>query len=65
VLLIALGATSLALAADNARYGGIVQMGLAGDTPSLDMDQEQTFTVAQPLGLVYNNLIHWESGLLK
>jgi peptide/nickel transport system substrate-binding protein len=34
-----------------------LQVALAGDPPSLDMHQEQTFTVAQPLRPVYNNLI--------
>ena len=35
-------------------------MALAGDPPSLDVHQEQTFMVAQPMGPVYNNLIHFD-----
>jgi peptide/nickel transport system substrate-binding protein len=34
-----------------------MNVALAADPPSLDMHQEQTFAVAQPLGPVYNNLI--------
>jgi peptide/nickel transport system substrate-binding protein len=57
VLLMVLGAASLALAAEQPRRGGILNVALAGDPPSLDMHQELTFMVAQPLGPVYNNLI--------
>ena len=38
----------------------ILQVALAGDPPSLDVHQEQTFMVAQPMGPVYNNLIHFD-----
>jgi peptide/nickel transport system substrate-binding protein len=44
-------------AEDQPRRGGTLNVALAGDPPSLDMHQEQTFMVAQPLGPVYNNLI--------
>jgi peptide/nickel transport system substrate-binding protein len=47
----------VALGADQPRRGGTLLVALAGDPPSLDMHQEQTFMVAQPLGPVYNNLI--------
>src|SRR5262245_4423687 len=57
VTLIGLWATPMALAEEQPRRGGILQVALAGDPPSLDMHQEQTFMVAQPLGPVYNNLI--------
>jgi peptide/nickel transport system substrate-binding protein len=57
VLLMGLGAASLALAAEQPRRGGFLNVALAGDPPSLDMHQELTFMVAQPLGPVYNNLI--------
>jgi peptide/nickel transport system substrate-binding protein len=57
VLLMSLGAASLALAAEQPRRGGILNVALAGDPPSLDMHQELTFMVAQPLGPVYNTLI--------
>ena len=39
------------------RRGGILQVALAADPPSLDAQQEQTFAVAQPMGPVYNNLV--------
>jgi peptide/nickel transport system substrate-binding protein len=57
VTLIGLWAAPMALASEQPRSGGILQVALAGDPPSLDMHQEQTFMVAQPLGPVYNNLI--------
>jgi len=57
VTLVALWAVPMALAGEQPRRGGILQVALAGDPPSLDMHQEQTFMVAQPLGPVYNNLI--------
>ncbi|MDH3600678.1 MAG: hypothetical protein OEU26_13675, partial [Candidatus Tectomicrobia bacterium] len=47
------------LAEEQPRYGGILRVALAADPPSLDMHQEQTFAVAQPLGPVYNNLIQF------
>ena len=57
VTLISLWAAPMALAEEQPRRGGILQVALAGDPPSLDMHQELTFMVAQPLGPVYNNLI--------
>jgi peptide/nickel transport system substrate-binding protein len=57
VALIGLWAVPMALAGEQPRRGGTLQVALAGDPPSLDMHQEQTFMVAQPLGPVYNNLI--------
>jgi peptide/nickel transport system substrate-binding protein len=57
VTLFSLWAIPVALAEEQPRRGGILQVALAGDPPSLDMHQEQTFMVAQPLGPVYNNLI--------
>jgi peptide/nickel transport system substrate-binding protein len=60
VMLVGLWAVLSALAGENPRYGGIMNAALAGDPPSLDMHQEQTFMVAQPLGPVYNNLIHFD-----
>jgi peptide/nickel transport system substrate-binding protein len=60
VTLISLWAAPMALAEEQPRRGGILQVALAGDPPSLDMHQELTFMVAQPLGPVYNNLIHFD-----
>ena len=57
VLVVGLWAAPAVLADEKPRRGGILNAALAGDPPSLDMHQEQTFMVAQPLGPVYNNLI--------
>src|SRR4029450_2205225 len=57
VLVIGLWAAPSALADEKPRRGGILNAALAGDPPSLDMHQEQTFMVAQPMGPIYNNLI--------
>lgn len=56
-LLAGLWGAPWAWAEEEPRYGGILNVALAGAPPSLDMHQEQTFMVAQPLGPVYNNLI--------
>jgi peptide/nickel transport system substrate-binding protein len=60
ITLLSLWAAPVALAAEQPRRGGILHIALAGDPPSLDMHQELTFMVAQPLGPVYNNLIHFD-----
>ena len=60
VLCAGLWVASSALAAEKPRYGGILNAALAGDPPSLDMHQEQTFMVAQPMGPVYNTLIQFD-----
>ena len=57
VLVIGLWAAPAALAEEKPRRGGILNAALAANPPSLDMHQEQTFVVAQPLGPIYNNLI--------
>jgi peptide/nickel transport system substrate-binding protein len=56
VMFIGLWAAPTALG-EEPRRGGILNVALAADPPSLDMHQEQTFAVAQPLGPIYNNLI--------
>jgi peptide/nickel transport system substrate-binding protein len=48
--------TSVA-AEETPRHGGALRVALAGDPPSLDMHQEQTFMVAIPLSPVYNTLV--------
>jgi peptide/nickel transport system substrate-binding protein len=60
VMLLGLWATPWALAAEQPRYGEILRVALAADPPSLDMHQETTFAVAQPMGPVYNNLIAFD-----
>src|SRR5215475_5174252 len=57
IVVAGLWAAPSALADEQPRRGGILQVALAGDPPSLDMHQEQTFMVAQPMGPIYNNLI--------
>ena len=57
VMVVGLWAAPSALADEKPRRGGILNAALAGDPPSLDMHQEQTFMVAQPMGPIYNNLI--------
>ena len=57
VLVAGLWAAPVALAEEKPRRGGTLNAALAGDPPSLDMHQEQTFMVAQPMGPIYNNLI--------
>jgi peptide/nickel transport system substrate-binding protein len=49
-----------ALAEEQPRYGGILQVAVAGDPPSLDMHQETTFMVVHPLSPAYNTLIHFD-----
>ena len=60
VMLIGLWAAPSVSAGEQPRRGGIFEVALAGDPPSLDMHQEQTFMVAIPLGPVYNNLIMFD-----
>jgi peptide/nickel transport system substrate-binding protein len=57
VMLVGLWAAPMALAEEQPRRGGVLQVALPADPPSLDAHQEQTFAVAQPMGPVYNNLI--------
>jgi peptide/nickel transport system substrate-binding protein len=56
VMLVGLGAAPAALG-EAPQRGGIMNVALAADPPSLDAHQEQTFAVAQPMGPIYNNLI--------
>jgi peptide/nickel transport system substrate-binding protein len=60
VLIVGLWAAPVALAEEKPRHGGTLNAALAGDPPSLDMHQEQTFMVAQPMGPIYNTLIHFD-----
>src|SRR5918996_3443082 len=57
VMLLGLGTAPLALAEEEPVSGGIMRVALAADPPSLDMHQETTFAVVQPMSPVYNNLI--------
>ena len=57
VLVVGLWAAPTVLADEKPRRGGILNAALAANPPSLDVHQEQTFAVAQPLGPIYNSLI--------
>jgi len=49
-----------ALAQGTPKKGGILRVAIAGDAPSLDMHQEQTFMVTIPLSPVYNTLVTFD-----
>src|SRR5919202_6834566 len=60
VMLVALWARPSALAEDKPHYGGELRVALAGDPPSLDMHQEQTFMVTIPMSTAYNTLVMFD-----
>jgi len=60
VMLVGLGAVSPALAEEKPRRGGMLRVALAGDPPSLDMHQEQTFMVTIPMSPAYNTLVMFD-----
>jgi peptide/nickel transport system substrate-binding protein len=60
VMLVGLGTVSPALAEDKPRRGGMLRVALAGDPPSLDMHQEQTFMVTIPMSPAYNTLVMFD-----
>ncbi len=57
VMFAGLWAAPSSLAEEKPRRGGILRVALAGDPPSLDMHQEQTFLVTIPFSPVYNTLV--------
>jgi peptide/nickel transport system substrate-binding protein len=60
VALLGLWAAPMALAEEKPRSGGILQVALSGDPPSLDMHQESTFMVTIPMSPAYNTLIMFD-----
>lgn len=60
VVLVGLWVAPSALAEEKPRSGGVLRVALAGDPPSLDMHQEQTFMVTIPLSPVYNTLVMFD-----
>src|SRR5690349_17219424 len=60
VTLVGLATMSPALAEDKPRRGGMLRVALAGDPPSLDMHQEQTFMVTIPMSPAYNTLVMFD-----
>jgi peptide/nickel transport system substrate-binding protein len=59
-LLITLAGVPLAVAEDPLQYGGTLRVAIAGDPPSLDMHQEQTFKVLIPMSTCYNTLLRFD-----
>jgi len=57
LMLMGLWVVPSGVAQEKPQYGGIMRVALAADPPSLDMHQEQTFAVAQPMAPLYNTLI--------
>ena len=60
VMLLGGWAAPNALAQEKPQQGGQLRVAIAGDPPSLDMHQEQTFMVAIPLSPVYNTLVMFD-----
>lgn len=60
VMLIGLWTGPTVVAQEKPHKGGTLRVALAGDPPSLDMHQEQTFMVTIPLSPVYNTLVTFD-----
>jgi peptide/nickel transport system substrate-binding protein len=60
VMLIGLWAAPSAVLAEEPQRGGVLRVAIAGDPPSLDMHQEQTFMVTIPMSTVYNTLVMFD-----
>ena len=60
IMLLGGWAAPTALAQEKPQYGGQLRVAIAGDPPSLDMHQEQTFMVTIPLSPVYNTLVMFD-----
>src|SRR6266852_1192964 len=60
VMCAGLWAAPLALAEEKPQRGGVLRVATAGDPPSLDMHQEQTFMVTIPMSPVYNTLVMFD-----
>ena len=60
VMVLGLWAVPSARAEEKPRQGGVLRVALAGDPPSLDMHQEQTFMVTIPMSPVYNTLVMFD-----
>ena len=60
VMLMGLWVAPSALAEEKPVYGGVLRVAIAGDPPTLDMHQEQTFKVLIPMSTVYNTLVRFD-----
>ena len=49
-----------AFSAEDPQRGGVLKVAIAGDPPSLDMHQEQTFKVLIPMSTCYNTLLRFD-----
>ncbi len=60
LMLVGLCTVPLAVMAEEPQRGGILKVAIAGDPPSLDMHQEQTFKVLIPMSTCYNTLLRFD-----
>ncbi|MDH3601110.1 MAG: ABC transporter substrate-binding protein [Candidatus Tectomicrobia bacterium] len=60
VMLIGLWAAPSVVLAEEPQRGGVLRVAIAGDPPSLDMHQEQTFKVLIPMSTCYNTLLRFD-----
>lgn len=60
VMIIGLLTAPSVLAAEKPQYGGLLRVAIAGDPPSLDMHQEQTFKVLIPMSTCYNTIVMFD-----
>jgi peptide/nickel transport system substrate-binding protein len=60
VMVLGWWAAPTALAQEKPKQGGQLRVAIAGDPPSLDMHQEQTFMVTIPMSPVYNTLVMFD-----
>ncbi len=60
VWLLCLGAALSVAVAEDVQRGGLLKVAIAGDPPSLDMHQEQTFKVLIPMATCYNTLVRFD-----
>ncbi len=60
IMLLGLVIAPTAVLAEEPQRGGQLRVAIAGDPPSLDMHQEQTFKVTIPMSTVYNSLVSFD-----
>ncbi len=60
IMLLGLAIVPMAALAEEPQRGGVLKVAIAGDPPSLDMHQEQTFKVQIPMSTVYNSLVGFD-----
>ncbi len=60
IMLLGLVFAPMAAIAEEPQRGGTLKVAIAGDPPSLDMHQEQTFKVTIPMSTIYNSLVSFD-----